>query len=157
MNTNSTLANNKNVSLIYWLPFICLALHAIEEIPGFAIWVTKHFKEYSTKTFVFQHIPLIWVVLATSYFATTTDKKVWKILAVAWQIQFGLNSFFHLSTTLLFDEYSPGLFTAIGINLPLTVYFLYQVIKLKLLSKSNLLIAFGIGILVAGLVIATLF
>ena len=157
MDTNSSLANNKNVNLIYWLPFICFVLHAIEEIPGFAIWVAKHFKEYSTETFVLQHIPLLWLALATSYFATTTEKKIWKILAVAWQIQFGLNSFFHLSTTLLFDEYSPGLFTAVGINLPLTVYFLYQVIKLNLLSKINLLIAFGIGILAASLAIATLF
>ncbi|MBK9271915.1 MAG: HXXEE domain-containing protein [Saprospiraceae bacterium] len=157
METNPSLPNNKNVNLIYWLPFICFVLHTIEEIPGFAIWVAKHFKEYSTETFVFEHIPLIWLALATSYFATTTEKKVWKILAVAWQIQFGLNAFFHLTTTLLFDEYAPGLFVGVGINLPLTVYLLYQVIKFKLLSKTNLLIAFGIGILVAGLAIATLF
>lgn len=156
--TTHPIKTVNGVAFIYWLPSMCFILHTIEELPLFASWVTKHFGPYTTEHFVITHIPLIWLGIASSYYATIkTNGRIWKILCIAWQWQFGLNAIFHLTTAVLFKEYSPGMLTAGAINLPATGYILYFIDKHKLITKKDMLIALIIGTIVAVSVIATLF
>ncbi|MBA4055331.1 MAG: hypothetical protein C0490_11515 [Marivirga sp.] len=124
-------------AILFWLPSLCFLLHTIEELPLFATWVSKHFKPYSTEFFALTHIPLFWLVLHSSFYAATTDKAIWKILASSSQVQFGVNAIFHLSTSAIFNEYSPGMFTAAAINLPVTIFFLKCIIDERQLTSRQ--------------------
>ena len=142
--------------IIYWFPSICFVLHTLEELPGFAGWVSKHFRPYTVEFFALTHIPLFWLVLVSSFYAER-EKTIWKIIAAAWQVQFGLNAIFHLSTAAIFNEYSPGMFTAGAINLPVTIFFLYSIIKERYLTSKQVFSAVIIGTTAALLAIGSLF
>lgn len=144
--------------VFFFLPSVYFVVHAIEELPTFGPWASKHFAPLSTGMFATVHIPLILLVFLASYEAAQSQKHgAWVIFAVALQIQFGLNAPFHLITAALFREYAPGMMTASSIGLLLTFYMLARVSHAELLSQQELVIAFASGTAMAIAAIAVLF
>jgi len=143
---------------LFWLPSVYLILHSLEELPEFANWVSEHFSSYSTELFVYTHIAIWLLIFLISFKASLLQSHVaWAILAVATQIQFGVNALFHITTTILFNEYSPGLLTAATLGLIFSYYVIRRVISEELLTKQQLSLAAIVGITIACLAIATLF
>lgn len=150
--------HKKNVSAIFWLPFILFLIHSIEEIFfGFPGWATEHFGSTTFWFFIQHHIPLFILAFVSSYFASRKNGSAfWRVLATAWQIQFVVNGLFHTIMTIAFKEYSPGVVTGFLLFLPFTYYFIVEVWKAKLLTSFQFKIAFIIGPLVAFAAIASL-
>lgn len=85
-------------------------VHTLEEMPGFAAWVSTYFAPLTTETFAVSHIPLILLVLACSWRAARPNAATgWVVMAVVFQWQFAVNAVFHLGTAAWFGDYSPGM------------------------------------------------
>ena len=143
---------------LFWLPSLYFILHTLEELPGFAAWVSRHFGAMSTESFVFSHIPLILLLMLACYKASSgKNSRLWLRFVLAAQLQFALNALFHLGTAALFLEYSPGMLTAACLALPLTVVLLRQMRQAMKLSNQEVLAALGAGALIALIAIGVLF
>jgi hypothetical protein len=105
---------------IYALPALLFLLHVAEELTGgFPAWATVHFGTTTTPWFVYSHIPLITALLVVAWRASRPDASpAATLLAVATQWGTTWNGVFHLATTLLFREYSPGVITAVLLFVP---------------------------------------
>jgi hypothetical protein len=68
----------------------------------------------------------------------------------------GTNGVFHVATTLLFREYSPGVVTGAGLYLPFTVYFLHRVLADRHLTTAQAAAGCLAGTAVSALWIASL-
>lgn len=148
----------KNKAAIFWLPFVLFLIHSAEEIAfGFPAWATEHFGSTTMFFFIQHHIPLFILAFISSYFAAKKNSHAfWRVLTAAWQVQFVVNGLFHVITTIVFKEYSPGALTGLLLFLPFTYYFVVEVYKAKLLTSSQFKIAFIVGPLVAFAAIASL-
>ncbi len=145
-------------SQLFLLPGMYFVVHTIEELPGFAGWVSRHFGPMTTDSFAFIHIPLILLVLLASYKAFSIERHGgWVVFATAAQWQFGLNAVFHLVTAVIFLEYSPGMVTAVCVSLPMTAYFMMRVRREQRLTKSELTSAIILGTFMAAVAIGVLF
>ena len=143
---------------IFWLPSFYFILHTIEELPNFATWVSRHFGAMSNNSFAFVHIPLILLVMLTSYKATSSERsRGWVVFATAVQVQFAINALVHIVTTVLFLEYSPGLVTATCLALPMTAGYIAYIRQEQGLTNRELAIAFIFGMVMALLAIGVLF
>ncbi|SDO13034.1 HXXEE domain-containing protein [Geodermatophilus sp. DSM 45219] len=148
----------------WWLfvPSAYFLLHTLEELPTFAAWVTDHFGPMTTLAFATSHVPLLLLVSTASYRAAQasrnhTRRRGWTVLAVAAQIQFGLNALFHLGTAVAFSEYSPGMLTAACLGLPATALVLQRSRREHLLTARQTAAAAGWGALMAAAAIGVLF
>jgi len=68
-----------------------------------------------------------------------------------------LNGAFHLITTVLFREYSPGVVTGIFLFFPTSGYLLFRTVQESLLTHSQLCTAVVIGAVVQIAAIASLY
>ncbi|MFF3226004.1 HXXEE domain-containing protein [Nocardia suismassiliense] len=144
--------------LMLWVPFAVFIVHTLEEMPGFATWVSTHFAPLTTETFAVSHIPLILLVLLCSWRATRPNATTgWVVMAVAFQWQFALNAVFHLGTAAWFGDYSPGMVTAATVALPATLLVFTWQRRERLLTGAQLTAAVGIGTAVAAAAIGVLF
>ncbi|MGC5225105.1 HXXEE domain-containing protein [Micromonospora sp. DT81.3] len=143
---------------IFLIPAGYYVLHILEELPTFTVWASRHFAERSELSFaVFEILTLAFVLLVSYRALRAGAHGTWVILAVAAQVQFGLNAVFHLLTAALFEEYSPGMVTAGALGLPITAFFLVRVVREERITGRELLIAIAIGIAIASAAIAALF
>lgn len=149
---------NPEIHLVFWLPYIVLLIHTIEEVPGFSKWATRHFAPMSTYKHVNTQVCIILLVLLVSYKASFIGYNgIWIMLAVAFQLHLGINSLFHLITTVLYKEYSPGLLTAITLSLPSTIFFFHQMYLGSRLTIIELAVSLILGTIIGVSAIGTLF
>lgn len=163
MKTDNFTPSVKNTTLtvgsaLFVLPGIYYILHTLEELPYFAPWVSRHFADLSSLTFALFEIAALLFVLLISYKAFVKQRHgIWVVLAVAAQVQFALNALFHLFTTFIFGEYSPGMVTGAVLALPLTVFFMNRVWQEKRVNGKELSIAIVLGVTFAATAIGLLF
>lgn len=141
---------------MYWIPAICFLLHVAEEFPSFPAWATRHFGVTSRAWYVYSHIPLIAGIFIVSALAQARPGTIWPLLATAGQCTLASNALFHLVTTFLFREYSPGVVTGVTLFFPATAYVFHRTVADRLLSDSDLAIACAAGILAGAAVIGSL-
>ncbi|WP_330230999.1 HXXEE domain-containing protein [Nocardia sp. NBC_00508] len=145
-------------ALMLWVPFAVFVVHTLEEMPGFAVWVSTHFAPLTTETFAVSHIPLILLVLWCSRRAARPNAATgWVVMAVAFQWQFAVNAVFHLGTAAWFGDYSPGMVTAATVALPATLMMFLWGRRERLLTGLQLAAALAIGTTVAAAAIGVLF
>ena len=143
---------------IFLIPAGYYALHILEELPGFAEWVTRNFTAKSELTFaIFEILTLAFVVVVSYKALNKGAHGGWVVLAVAAQIQFFLNALFHLGTAIAFQEYSPGMVTAGALALLLTPYFIARVWREGRVTAQEMTIAAGLGVVIAAGAIGALF
>jgi hypothetical protein len=142
---------------MYLLATLSFLLHCAEEFPRFPAWATRHFGATSRPYYVYSHIPLIASVVTTSLLASTSPPgTVWPLLATAGQWVLFTNGLFHLVTTILFREYSPGVVTGTLLFFPATAYVLDRTVRGDLLTPAQIGLALALGTLAGALVIASL-
>jgi Sec-independent protein secretion pathway component TatC len=130
--------------LIWLAPFL-FALHNLEEAPQMERWSEKvrlgWISPVNTRQFVIAVTALTAGVLLPAVFAALNpQQKIAVYLLVEVQAILLVNALTHIGATLRFRSYSPGLVTAIMINLPFAVYFLYRAIEEGLLAPNQLVI-----------------
>jgi hypothetical protein len=148
----------KKPQIIFWIPFIILVAHTLDEIAfGFPDWATEHFGTTTLPFFVYHHIPLLILVGLSSYLAATRkEANFWKVLATVSQVQFAVNGLFHILTSIIFREPTPGIITATLLSLPLTYIYFKKLLELKLLTGQQIMLSLTLGLAIALLVIASL-
>lgn len=161
MNTIHTQKTEQLVvdrSVIFFLPSVYIVIHTLEELPGFALWVETYFGSHPTGMFALQHI-FIWLLIFLFSYKAYQRKRhsKWVIMAVAAQIQFGLNALFHLVTFFAFQAYSPGVIAAAAIGIPATVWFIRQVWREDRVNRKELAWATLWGTFIAIAAISVLF
>ena len=143
---------------MYWLSLIIFVPHMLEEYRRFPAWATRHFGATSTAWYVYSHILVVGVAIAVCMWAEKASPHTWgRILGTALMITLGLNGAFHVVTTFLFREYSPGVVTGTLLFFPASAYLLIMTARESLLTTTQIGTAVVIGAVVQVAVIASLY
>ena len=130
----------------------------LEEYPRFPAWATRHFGATSTAWYVYSHVLLVAIVIAVCLWAESASPQTWgRILGTSVMTTLALNGVFHLVTTFLFREYSPGVITGTVLFFPATGYLLLMTVRESLLTTTQIGTAVVIGTVVQFAVIASLY
>lgn len=145
-------------SVFIWIP-VTFLLHMIEEyFFGFPEWASSHFGPITTRSFyVTSHIPIFAVVIYFGFKASKADPRtpfIW--LALVAQVVLLTNGLFHCMTTILFQEYSPGIVTSILCYFPFSIILYRWIFRERMLSTAQLLSAAFVGTAVSLLVVYSL-
>jgi hypothetical protein len=145
------------VTALYWVPTLVFLVHIAEELPRFPAWATRHFAATSRAWYVYSHVVLIALVVTISAQAeAAAPRTLWPLIAVGFQWALGVNALFHIATTVLFKEYSPGLVTGVLVCIPATAYVSRAAVAGQLLTTAQLGSAVGLGIIINLIVISSL-
>jgi hypothetical protein len=141
-----------------WVTFALLLLHIAEESAfGFPVWATAHFGTTTPGFYALSHIPLVGAAAYVARRATRLDASArWLAAGIMVQTALGANGIFHIASTLLFRQYSPGLITSVGLYLPFTLYFLRRASRDGRIRPAQLIMACAVGVSVAVLLSASL-
>lgn len=144
--------------LIFLIPPAYYVLHVLEELPGFAAWSSRHFSPTPQATYAaFEIISLLLVFLIAYKAFVRGSHGAWVVLAVAAQFQFAFNALFHITSGIVFKEYSPGMVIGATLGIPLTIYFMNRVWSERRVSGREMILALGLGTAIAAAAIGLLF
>jgi hypothetical protein len=142
---------------MYWIPALAFLAHVAEEYPRFPEWATRHFGATSRPWYVYSHIPLIAAAVGASFLASgAPEGTLFPFLATTIQWVLATNAVFHVATTFIFREYSPGVVSAVLLFLPGTAYFFERTVREALLTVPQVALAIAIGTAVGIAVVASL-
>jgi surface polysaccharide O-acyltransferase-like enzyme len=142
---------------MYWIPTVVFLLHVAEEFRSFPAWATRHFGSTSRAWYVYSHIVLITAIVVVSAQAEAAPpRSLWPLLATLGQCTLATNAVFHLVTTFLFREYSPGVVTGVTLFFPATAYLFHRTVGEQRLTGQQLTWALVLGAASGAAVIASL-
>jgi hypothetical protein len=130
--------------LIWLAPFL-FALHNLEEAPQMERWSKKvrsgWISPVNSRQFVMAVILLTAGVFLLAGFAALNMQQ-WAAACLMSEVQAILlvNALVHIGATVRVWSYSPGLVTAVLINLPFAVYFLHRAIEAGLVAPHQLVL-----------------
>jgi hypothetical protein len=142
---------------IYWLITAQWLAHFADEwLFGLPAWCTRHFEplpdSFWTPMMTVLTVPMIWLGWTASRPTAGTGIR---LSCAGVQMLFFSNAFFHLITTFVFGEYSPG--TATGtVFLPLSLLLWRVVLREPGVTKSSFTMALVAGFVFHGLVLLNL-
>lgn len=136
----------RRTARFFWLVPAAFIAHVAEELPTFPRWATRHFGTTTTEFYVAGHAVLVPAVVAASAAgAKRAGGHLGPFAAAAAASVMVTNTIYHVGTTALFREYSPGLVTAVAGMLPAGAYALWRTRRDGLLTDEQLLGAFLTG------------
>jgi hypothetical protein len=142
---------------LYWLPTLVFLAHIAEEFPRFPAWATRHFGATSRAWYVYTHIALVAIAVTISARAeAAAPRTIWPLLAMAFQWVLATNALFHIATTIMFKEYSPGVVTGTLLFLPATAYLFNRVVAAHFFTTVQLASVVAIGTVLGAAVVASL-
>ena len=148
MNTTNTIR--------YWIYLvIAWSFHNLEE----GLTMSKWYESNASKVPITEYVPLstiqqifpIALIIATLLLFLIPILAIYKkwdnrLLGIVLGI-FLVNAIQHILTTIVFWAYSPGVITAVIINLPLSVFMIRQLFKNNLLKNFSWLHIFVYGVI----------
>lgn len=138
-----------------FIPLVLL-VHIFEELPNFPSWATRHFGKTTLRWYLVSHAILYPLVLLVSFMAARGEGW-WIFMALVVQAVIFTNGIFHVITTFLFREYSPGVISSVFVTFPFTYLFFNSLFQNNPVSYFNLIIGFTIGTVISLLIIASLY
>jgi hypothetical protein len=115
-----------------WLFPIAVSLHNLEE----SIWMPAFWREHeihfwpSAALFRAVAAALALVAFLITFWSIRSGKRSAGTYVFAlFALVLALNAFWHLGVTLWFRGYTPGVLTALVLNLPITLYLLRRAIR----------------------------
>ena len=152
------LTRNRGRTWFYWLVPATFLAHVVEELPCFPQWATKHFGTTTTQFYLASHAVLVPALVGASARGARrpSDSRA-AFRATTVSAGLGVNAIFHIATTALFREYSPGVVTgAIGM-LPAAAYTLYRTKRSRILNDQQIVGAVLAGTAITTAVVGSLF
>jgi hypothetical protein len=143
---------------IYWvIPAQFVAHFADEWFFDLPAWVTRHFSPLPEPFWVSMMSVLTVLALLLGWVASRpTAGSGSRLTCAAVQMLFFSNAFFHLITTVVFGEYSPGTASGVLLFLPLSVPLWRAVQNEPDVSRGNLVAALIAGFVFHALVLLNL-
>ena len=143
---------------MYWLSLLVFLPHMAEEYPRFPAWATRHFGATSTAWYVYSHVGLVAIALAICSWAQNAPPQTsGPLLGTALMLTLAFNAVFHVVTTILFREYSPGLVTGVLLFFPAAGHVFLETVQGELLTTSQIIAAVAIAAAVQVAVVASLY
>lgn len=143
---------------MYWISLLVFVPHMIEEYPRFPQWATRHFGATSNAWYLYSHIVLVTIALAICPWAQSAPPQTrGPLLGTALMLTLAFNALFHVVTTFLFREYSPGVITGVLLFFPASGYMLLETVEEQLLTAAQIATAVFIAFVVQVAVIASLY
>lgn len=131
-------------------------VHVLEEYPLFPVWATKHFGTTTRDWYILTHAILLLLVIFVTFLSI--DKNHLGIfLAVSTQTIIFTNGLFHVFTTYLFKEYSPGVISSILITFPYSYIFYQEVLYNSFLTQPVFIVSIILGMAISLSIIGSLF
>ncbi|MDH3645937.1 MAG: HXXEE domain-containing protein [Gammaproteobacteria bacterium] len=134
-----------------------LAHFADEWIFGLPAWVTRHFEPLPAPFWISMMtvvtVPMIMLGWAAS--RPSAGSRI-RLVCAGVQMLFFSNAFFHLITTYVFGEYSPGTASGVVLFLPLSLVLWRIVLGEPEVTKSSFATALSVGFVVHGLLLLNL-
>ena len=131
---------------LFWLVPLLFALHNAEEAPRMAEWArtveARFMPVVSTMQFTVGVALLTLLVTGITIFAVYSLPARLRVpLMTGVQAIIFVNAFTHIGATVRYRRYSPGLVTAVLLNLPFSLLLFYWALATDHLSWRGLLIA----------------
>ena len=104
-----------------WLLPVAMVIHITEELLGFPGWFTRHTVfEMTHIQFIVYNVVFLGTALVCCISVSWISSRIgiWALLFFCWLYCFW-NGLFHISTTLVFKNLSPGTFTVFLLYIPL--------------------------------------
>jgi|GEM_PF-2353424 hypothetical protein len=135
---------------------LAVLMHFAEEyIIGFPKWATEYFGTTSNNWYIISHIALL--IPYSLILIGTYKKRAWGVfLSTGMQALIFTNGIFHIVSTIMQRNYSPGLFSQL-LLMPISLFIIFKVRQQRLLTIQNTLYAIISGIIISGLIILSLF
>lgn len=148
----TTSINTKRLLLLQSLGI----LHCVEEyFFGFSIWATTHFGTTTQTWYLLSHLFLA-IILAVIAIYVFRGYKVGIYWAWGVQTLIFTNGLFHILTTIIWREYSPGVITQV-IVIPVTYLFVRAIRRANALSPNEMVSATLSGTVISILILLTLY
>lgn len=132
--------------LILFAPvlFIC---HVIEEAPGFVEWI-NHLVDRNITQSLFLSVNMTGFIITAilSLLTAYTKDKTITIVTLAWLgfFMFG-NALLHITATILYQLYSPGIITSIILYLPFILWYAWLLNKKTEITSTTIAVTILIG------------
>ena len=131
-----------------WAMPLVYAMHIPEEFfAGFPHWVTHYMHGHmGDPKFCIANSLFMTILISLCYWASRSRSMLAAFAVMSWGSgNLFWNFVFHLSTTVIFNSYSPGLVTATFFYFPVSVGVSLLALREQRLSFSQLLKAFFVG------------
>lgn len=142
----STVSRTVSASPALLAPLI-LALHVAEEAPGLVQWLDRVVNvTMTTEAFVAINATGLLLTLILSGLAATTRDRAAALVLLAWLSFLMLtNGLLHVTATVLYRGYSPGLITAVVLYLPYFAWYATWLRRSFSVAWSTLLATVALG------------
>lgn len=144
---------------IYWLiPAQWLAHFADEWVFGLPAWCTRHFEPLPAPFWVtvMTVLTVLMVLLGWTSSRPSAGSAI-RLFSAGVQMLFFSNALFHLLTTYVFGEYSPGTASGVILFVPLSLLLWRVVLREPEVTKSSFATALAAGFVFHGFVLLNLF
>ncbi|MEK7544911.1 MAG: HXXEE domain-containing protein [Patescibacteria group bacterium] len=143
-----------NLNKLIAIQFLNFSHFIDEYFFGFPEWATRHFGTTSKNYYLLSHAMII-LFIGVMMWGIKKGSKTAIFLALAVQTVFFTNGIFHIITTFLFSEYSPGLLSQL-IIFPASIITYKMVRESKVLSVREVAHSLVLGTTISVLIILSL-
>lgn len=150
-----SIKDNLNLNKLAFIQFLNLS-HLIDEyVFDFPRWSTEHFGTMSKSYYLFSHAIIVFII-GLIIWGIKKGSKVAIFLALSAQTVFFTNGIFHIITSLLWSQHSPGLISQI-IILPASIIAYKMIHDSRVLSQKQIIYSLILGTVVSVLIILSLY
>jgi len=131
-------------------------VHCIEEyFFGFSNWATNHFGTTTQNWYILSHI-FIFIIFGIMSFYVYKAYEASVFFVLIAQVILFTNGLFHIVTTIIWREYSPGIISQI-IVIPISCIIFRMIRNSNILNFKKFLVSIIIGCIISILIIASLY
>jgi hypothetical protein len=141
---SSIISNPYRFILLAPLIFI---FHVAEEAPGFVNWVNSLIdRDITPELFLSANLTGFIITAGLSILTAGTKEKAITLITLAW-LGFVMlaNGLFHITATLVFKQYAPGVITSVILYLPFVFWFYWLLISKTGMKQITVITALLIG------------
>lgn len=149
-----SLKEKLNLNRLILIQFLNFSHFIDEYFFGFPEWATRNFGTTSKNYYLLSHAFII-LCVGVIMWSIKKGSKAAIFLALVVQTVFFTNGIFHIITTLLFSEYSPGLLSQV-IIFPVSIITYKMVRESKVLSGKEVAHSLVLGTTISVLIILSL-
>lgn len=146
-----------NFRKLLWLLPVGVVVHNIEEYIAFGRFITKHPISIIPEQFLTAQIIAtlsIFILYGIGWRKAKINLLFFLILASIPAVI--ANSLIHVGQAIIFVDYTPGLISAVFLQLPIAIFLMRKAIKERYIKKNNFfkVISVGIILLIAILIVS---
>ena len=141
---SSIISNPYRFILLAPLIFIC---HVAEEAPEFVNWVNALIdRDITPELFLSVNLTGFIITAGLSVLTASTKEKAITLITLTWLgFMMLANGLFHITATLVFQEYAPGVITSVILYLPFVFWFSRLLISKTGMNLITVITALLIG------------